>query len=101
MKVQTLNFLFFKLVFSLLILPFIFGEVASQDFQTLTPKFLINEALLVDINNYEDENLIITKKEIFKGLNQSVNLLMNSPQMQPLLHIILIIYLLHVLIMHY
>jgi len=72
MKVWKLfpsHFSFNYLVFTFLIMTIKFSKVCSQDFQYLTPKVLTNEDSLIDLKNYEDENIIMTKKEIFKGLN--------------------------------
>ena len=68
-KLFPLHFPFNNLALVLLIMTINIPKIISQDFQYLTPKFLTNETSLMDLNNYEDENKIINKKEIFKGIN--------------------------------
>ena len=68
-KLLHFHFSLNNLTLFLLIMTINIPKNISQDFQCLTPKFLTNETSLMDLNNYEDENIIITKKEIFKGIN--------------------------------
>ena len=60
---------FINFVPKLILILLAFETIVSQDFQSLTPKVLADETSLMDIKDYEDQNLIITKKEIFSGLN--------------------------------
>ena len=60
---------FINFVPKLILVLFTFETIVSQDFQSLTLKVLADETSLMDIKDYEDQNLIITKKEIFSGLN--------------------------------
>ena len=46
-----------------------FKGIVAQDFQVLTPKTLTTGTSLMPVKDYENMNLIITKKEIFTGLN--------------------------------
>ena len=102
-KLFPFHFAFNNLTLVLLIMTINITKIISQDFQYLTPKFLTNETSLMDLNNYEDENIIITKKEIFKGINpqKKGEFQMIFLKMWHLLHIIVIIYLLLVLILQY
>ena len=43
--------------------------IRAQDFQTLQPKFLVDQTSLMDVKDYENIHLIITKKEIYSGIN--------------------------------
>ena len=68
MKVmKSFSFLFLYLNF--LLLEITLKGIVSQDFQVLTPKTLTKGTTLMHVKDYENMNLIVTKKEIFKGLN--------------------------------
>lgn len=68
MKVlKKFSLIFHSLKLSLIII--LLNEVISQDFQSITPKILTTGTSLMDVKDYENMNLIITKKEIFTGLN--------------------------------
>ena len=60
---------FINFVPKLILILLAFETIVSQDFQSLMLKVLADETSLMDIKDYEDQNLIITKKEIFSGLN--------------------------------
>ena len=45
------------------------GNETNQDFQTLTPKFLVDQTSLMDVKDYDNIHLIITKKEIYLGID--------------------------------
>lgn len=68
MKVpKKFPFIFRNIKLCLIII--ILNEVISQDFQSITPKTLTTGTSLMDVKDYENMNLIITKKEIFVGLD--------------------------------
>jgi len=60
---------FINFIPKLILISLAFEAIVSQDFQSLTPKVLTDETSLMDVKDYENQNLIITKKEIFSGLN--------------------------------
>ena len=45
------------------------NKVISQDFKTLSPKILEEETELLDVKDYDNINLIITKKSYYSGIN--------------------------------
>ena len=98
---KKFSLIFHSLKFSLIII--LLNEVISQDFQSITPKILTTGTSLMDVKDYENINLIITKKEIFTGLNpeKKENSTRNFHKVLPLLHSILNIFLLLVLIKLY
>lgn len=68
MKVHKIfSLLFLNLNFFLLAI--LFKGIVAQYFQVLTPKTLTTGTSLMPVKDYENMNLIITKKEIFTGLN--------------------------------
>ena len=62
----------FKLINLTLIIVIMLSNIdliRAQDFQILQPKFLVDQTSLMDVKDYENIHLIITKKEIYSGIN--------------------------------
>ena len=63
----SLSFTFIIKIF-LLIIFLGNNKVISQDFKTLPPKILEEETDLLEVKDYDNVNLVITKKSLYTGI---------------------------------
>ena len=63
-----LTFLFVNLRYTFIAVLLNSNIIVSQDFQSLIPQILTEQSLLMDVKDYEDNNLIMTKNKIYSGL---------------------------------
>ena len=59
----------FIIKFFFLIILLANNKVKSQDFKTLSPKVLEEETELLEVKDYDNINLVITKKSLYSGIN--------------------------------
>jgi hypothetical protein len=59
----------FIIKFFFLIILLANNKVKSQDFKTLPPKVLEEDTELLEVKDYDNINLVITKKSLYSGIN--------------------------------